>query len=88
MTHEPAHPPDIEPRLLTVAEAARFLGCSEANVYGLIAAGDLPSVRVGRRKGIRLDRQDLEAFIESRKQQRTATPRSVTRSKLKHIRLK
>lgn len=88
MSDQSSNPQDIETRLLTVAEAARFLGCSEANVYSLISGGDIPYILIGRRKGIRLDRADLEAFIDSRKQQRTATPRKVTRPKLKHIRLK
>lgn len=88
MTSQQSNKPEIETRLLTVAESARLLGCSEANVYALISAGELPYILIGRRKGIRLDRADLEAFIESRKQQKTATPRKVTRPKLKHIRLK
>ena len=75
-------------RLLTVAEAAQFLGCSETNVYALIDAGDLPFVSIGRRKGYRLDRMDLEAFIDQRKQSKAvASPTKMPRPKLKHIRL-
>lgn len=76
-------------RLLTVEQAAEYLSCSEANLYALIEAGDLPYVRVGRRKGYRIDRQDLDAFIESRKQQKSdAAPlKPVMRHRLKHIRL-
>ena len=37
--------------LLTVAEAARILVCSEANVYGLIDAGQLPYVPIGKAIG-------------------------------------
>ena len=76
------------PRLLTVAEAAQFLGCSETNIYALIDGGDLPFVSIGRRKGYRLDRQDLESFIDRRKQSKgAASPRKMPRPKLKHIRL-
>ena len=78
----------IPSRLLTVAEAAQFLGCSETNVYALIDSGDLPFVCIGRRKGYRLDRLDIEAFIERRKQSKAAAPpRKMPRPKLKHIRL-
>lgn len=74
-------------RLMTVASAAQFLGCSEANVYALIRGGELPYVTIGRSKGFRLDRADLEAFIEHRKQQRAATVRRPSRPRLKHIKL-
>jgi excisionase family DNA binding protein len=56
----------VPSRLLTVAEAAQFLGCSETNVYALIDSGDLPFVSIGKRKGYRLDQMDLEAFIDRR----------------------
>ncbi len=75
------------PRLLTVREAAEFLGCSEANIYSLIKAGVVPYVMIGRRKGYRLDRVDLGLFIESQKQQKAAAPARLPRQKLKHIRL-
>ena len=75
-------------RLLTVAEAAQFLGCSETNIYALIDGGELPFIPVGRRKGYRLDRLDLDAFIERRKQSKAAaSPTKMPRPKLKHIRL-
>jgi len=75
-------------RLLTVAEAAQFLGCSETNIYALIEGGELPFICVGRRKGYRLDRLDLEAFIERRKQSKgAASPTKMPRPRLKHIRL-
>ena len=59
---DPRQQPQFPARLLTVTEAAQFLGCSETNVYALIDGGDLPFVSIGRRKGYRLDRIDLEAF--------------------------
>ena len=72
--HDPAQKQHFPSRLLTVAEAAQFLGCSETNVYALIDGGDLPFVCIGRRKGYRLDRSDLEAFIERRKQSKATAP--------------
>ncbi|MDA0658960.1 MAG: helix-turn-helix domain-containing protein, partial [Planctomycetota bacterium] len=78
-----------EPRLLSISEAASYLGCGQANVYGLIRSGELPYVRVGRRKGYRIDREDIDRFISDRKQQvRNAAPqvRPALRFALKHIR--
>ncbi|MBX3436063.1 MAG: helix-turn-helix domain-containing protein [Planctomycetaceae bacterium] len=75
------------PRLLSVAQAARFLGCSEANVYALLETGELAYVPIGRRKGYRIDILDLESFIEGRKKKQAAAPVKVPRPRLKHIRL-
>jgi excisionase family DNA binding protein len=54
--------PAQEPAILTIDEAARYLRLSRPKVYNLVAAGDLPAVRVGRSVRIRRDR--LEAWIE------------------------
>lgn len=84
---EPLRSPVESPRLLTVGAAAEALGCSEANIYALIDAGELPFVSIGRRKGYRIDAADIAAFVERRKQQKAvATPR-LSRPRLKHIRL-
>ncbi len=82
--------PDSNVRLLTVAQAAEFLGCRVTNVYGLLRTGRLPFVRIGQRKGYRIDRRDLEQFVDSRKERRIAietTPSWKPRVALKHIRL-
>ena len=57
--------PSVQPALLTVKQAALYLGRSEAAVQHLIFQKDLPVVRVGRR--VHLDRRDLDAFIEKHK---------------------
>ena len=81
-----AHEP--EKQLLTVNETATLLGCSRANVYGLIDAGELPVVSVGKSRGYRIDRSDIDAFIQRRKtykgEPKPAPP--VSRPRLKHIR--
>lgn len=60
------------PRLtLSVGEAAHVVGISERQVYRLIAAGDLPTVRFGRRVLIRVC--DLEDLLASRAAQTQAT---------------
>ena len=53
----------IGQRLLTPNEAARFLGVSRRKLYSLMADGSLSFIYVGSRR--RLDRKELEAFIES-----------------------
>ena len=78
-----------EKRLLTVIETAEILGCSRANIYGLIEDGELPVVAIGKSRGYRIDRIDIDAFIErrkTRKQGRTPSP-PATRPRLKHIKL-
>jgi excisionase family DNA binding protein len=78
-----------EKRLLTVTETAAVLGCSRANVYGLIEAGELPVIAVGKSRGYRIDCRDIDEFIERRKTckegRRPAPP--ATRPRLKHIKL-
>ena len=79
---------DSIPKLLSIAEVATALGCSEANVYSLIDSGKLPFVPVGRKKGYRVASDDLQAFIESRKlQKQPAETKPVSRPRLRHIRL-
>jgi excisionase family DNA binding protein len=57
--------PVIQPALLTVKEAAIYLGRSEQAIQHLVFERALPVVRVGRR--VHLDRRDLDAFIEKNK---------------------
>ena len=53
---------EIQKRLLTVKEAAVYLGRSYNGVLGLIHAGKIPCVRPDRH--IQIDIYDLEKFIE------------------------
>ena len=74
-------------RLLTIKQSAEVLGCSDANVYALVAAGELPFIRIGKRKGLRIDTQALEEFIESRQVQYERARPKQPRPRLKHIQL-
>ena len=47
---------------LTVDEAGRLLGISRALAYELVARGELPSLRLGRR--IVIPRRALERMVE------------------------
>ncbi|WP_321471030.1 helix-turn-helix domain-containing protein [uncultured Paludibaculum sp.] len=55
----------LQPRLLTVKQAAAYLARTEKATYQLIAIGSLPSVRSDAR--VMLDRQDLDRWIEGNK---------------------
>lgn len=55
----------IQKRLLSVREAAEYLGCDESTVRNFHAAGDLPAVRNTSR--VQFDLVDLDALIERNK---------------------
>lgn len=52
------------PRTVSVSEAARILGVSRTLTYDLVAQGQLPSIRLGRR--IVVPYAHLIALIEGR----------------------
>ena len=54
---------DITPTLLTAQQAAQFLAVSERTIWNLVKDGRLPAVRFGRI--LRIDRADLDAFIQA-----------------------
>ena len=62
---EASNPRNIEPRLLTAAQAAEYIGRSEQAVRHLIFQWDIPVVRTGR--CVRIDRKDLDRWIENLK---------------------
>jgi excisionase family DNA binding protein len=55
---------DVEDRLLyRVTEVAVFLNVSRSKVYGLLASGDLRSVKIDRTRLVR--GSDLRDYVES-----------------------
>ena len=50
--------------LVTAEEAARLLGISRAQAYGMARRGELPSVRVGRL--LRFSVDELERWVRER----------------------
>lgn len=62
--------PGIEPRLLTLEDVAIYLNVSAAQAYALVRSGELPAVKLGGRGVWRVDRDQLDAYIE-RKQAET-----------------
>ena len=53
---------EIENRLLTTKQAAKYLAVSEKTIYNLSKTQDLPSIRFGHTR--RYDLQDLNSFIQ------------------------
>lgn len=53
--------------LLTIAEAARILSCSERTVKRRLAEGSLPAIRFGR--SVRIHPEDLARFIRAGRSQ-------------------
>lgn len=58
--------------LMTVDEVAKELRVNARKVYQLIQSGELAAMNIGTegRKIFRINRGDLDAFLESRRQKR------------------
>ena len=63
---------DTEPILLRVPEAARLLGIGRTKAYGLVASGELETVRIDR--AVRIPTAAVERYVE-RLRARTVTGR-------------
>ena len=51
-------------RFLTLADVAEVLNTSSAQVYALVRRGDLPAIKIGGRGQWRVERVQLEEFIQ------------------------
>ena len=54
----------LEPRFLTLEDVAIYLSVSVTQVYALVRSGALPAVKIGGRGVWRVDRNQLEEYIE------------------------
>lgn len=54
----------IEQRFLTLDEVAIYLNVSVPQAYAMVRSGELPAIKIGGRGVWRVDRQQLEAYIE------------------------
>ena len=54
----------IEPRLLTLEDVATYLSVSVPQVYTLVRSGSLLAVTVGGRGIWRVDRHELDLFVD------------------------
>lgn len=52
-------------RFLTVGDASEILNVAPGDVVSLIETGELPAIRVGRSGAWRIERVELEAYIEA-----------------------
>jgi len=52
------------PRFLQLADVAEVLNISAAQAYALVRSGELPAIKVGGRGQWRVEREQLEAYIQ------------------------
>ena len=67
-TRERNHAPTttaVEPLLLTALQVAQLLAVGRTSVYGLITAGDLETVHIGR--SMRIPADSVHAFVALRR---------------------
>lgn len=56
----------IEQRFLTLDEVAIYLNVSVPQAYAMVRSGELPAIKIGGRGVWRVDRRQLEAYIEQK----------------------
>ena len=54
----------MEKRFLQLADVAEVLDISAAQTYALVRSGELPAIKVGGRGQWRVERTELESYIE------------------------
>jgi len=54
----------VEPRFLTLEDVAIYLNVSVPQVYALVRSGQLPAIKLGGRGVWRVDRNQLEAYVD------------------------
>jgi excisionase family DNA binding protein len=52
------------PRFLQLADVAEVLNISANQVYALVRRGDIPAVKIGGRGQWRVEREELERYIQ------------------------
>lgn len=55
---------DVEPRFYTLDQTALYLNVSRPQVYSLVRSGELPAIKLGGRGVWRVDRHQLEVYLE------------------------
>lgn len=54
----------MAPRFLQMSDVADELNISQSQVYHLIRSGELPAIKIGGRGQWRIERSELEKYIE------------------------
>ncbi len=63
----PEHDAQLSERL-NWQQACELIGCSRAHFYRLVSGGEIPcAYRTGKRKGIRVLRKAVEAYLQRKK---------------------
>ncbi len=62
-------PSTIEPRFLTLDDVGVYLSVSVPQVYALVRSGELPAIKIGGRGVWRVDKKELDAYVERLKEQ-------------------
>jgi excisionase family DNA binding protein len=52
------------PRFLQLSDVAEILNISAAQAYALVRSGELPAIKIGGRGQWRVEREQLEAYIQ------------------------
>jgi excisionase family DNA binding protein len=53
-------------RFLTIADTAEVLNISANQAYSLVRSGELRAIKVGAQRGWRVERSELEAYIQAK----------------------
>lgn len=64
MPEGPNETGQVESRFLTLEDVAIFLNVSVQQAYSLVRNGDLPAIKIGGRGVWRVDRRQLDAYVE------------------------
>lgn len=54
----------VESRFLTLEDVAIYLNVSVPQVYALVRSGELPAIKIGGRGVWRVDRRQLETYVD------------------------
>ncbi|MDQ3662462.1 MAG: helix-turn-helix domain-containing protein [Actinomycetota bacterium] len=63
-TQDSGEGPSVAARFMTLEEVATYLNVSVAQVYALVRSHELPAIKLGGRGVWRIDKGQLEAYIE------------------------
>jgi excisionase family DNA binding protein len=56
---------DVPPRFLTLDDVAAYLAVSVPQAYALVCSGDLPAIKIGGRGVWRVDKAQLETYVDN-----------------------
>jgi len=56
------------PEVLNWQQACKVLGCSRSHFYNLVNSGELPALRLGRIKGLRVNKNDCIIYLDKKRE--------------------